>query len=901
MSVKVIRIYQLDGIVNAGLELKGGFFEIEVPAGPVAGGYINKRLGVEQLAELLGASPSTDGLSAEQVSAIVEDLLIQGTGITITRTTDGKLEIANSVSAGAVGAIPPEAPTAGDVNDIGDTFSFLPNPAYPSFAQYKVAGLPGVTGAVVLDGTNSYVQGPRIYIKVVGAVAKGGLAVYVAGSGNVPDGQVLTNAEAFTGAVIPPINNTTPDAPFPSYDPVTRVVTFSHALGTSELEYNRFGGTFTAYAPIQVDDAAHAGGEWKARVKAMVGRNASGTADSPAILAKTVANRIPVADAGQDLTVASGTTSVALMGTASDPDPGDTLTYAWRYVTGPNVPTGLPATTLNVVVSNLIAGVYQFGFRSTDNHGAQSVESYVLLTIPAATTPPITGVQPGVTAAGQSNSSGVAQQRRLTASQKGPFPKVRIHNDDTNAEEALQIGVNEAGLNGGLTQQEPRTDGAKIVGQLVNYYDGFGAERRFAELWQANKASNIAYLKLNVEHPTSTDNADLAAWRKTLFANYEREYNRQKANYAAQGKALQITHLLWNQGEADNNNVNYVAELNSLIQQFKDLFGNQDLKIMVVATRGVDNRYAAIRERQIAYVAQEPNATLYDDPNMTYLPQDGIHTDDPSMDRQGEAWYSFVTGTTPPPTSNPGYPISGASLIWSGLNYATRNGSLVKSGSNYSANAGDGFGVNLGLADTYLPANQAGSIKLTLANPKGVGAVLGWHTSTNLTSVFDAAYAFLTQPENNTISVYRAGNAPFTGLAATFSYQYRLNRDSQMIITIQASANGIDWSQPIAKFSQPDSRALYPITDVLAGHELQIPQAEGHVVYGSSGGSTPPTQGVANPAVFAVDATTTNANGYYTTSRRTTLGQVNRYWVIKDWQPVRQASFSRATTGQAAC
>jgi hypothetical protein len=204
MSIKVVRIYQLDGIVNADLELKGGFFEVEVPAGPVVGGYINKRLGMEQLAEVLGASPSTDGLSAEQVAEVVADLLVQGTGITITRTTDGKLEIASSVSAGAVGATQPDAPTVGVVDDIGDTFSFLPNPAYSSFAQYKVNGLPGVTGAVYLDGTNSYVQGPRIYIKVVGAVAKGGLAVYVAGSGNVPDGAVLTNDEAFTGVAVPP-------------------------------------------------------------------------------------------------------------------------------------------------------------------------------------------------------------------------------------------------------------------------------------------------------------------------------------------------------------------------------------------------------------------------------------------------------------------------------------------------------------------------------------------------------------------------------------------------------------------------------------------------------------------------------------------------------------------------
>lgn len=58
MGLKVIRIYQLDSIINARLEMGGGFFEVEVPAGPVAGGYQNKRLSYEQLAELLGGVTS---------------------------------------------------------------------------------------------------------------------------------------------------------------------------------------------------------------------------------------------------------------------------------------------------------------------------------------------------------------------------------------------------------------------------------------------------------------------------------------------------------------------------------------------------------------------------------------------------------------------------------------------------------------------------------------------------------------------------------------------------------------------------------------------------------------------------------------------------------------------------
>jgi hypothetical protein len=251
-----------------------------------------------------------------------------------------------------------------------------------------VNGLPGVTGAVALDSANSYVLGNRIYIKVVGAVPKGGLAVYVAGSGNVPDGAVLTNDTPFTGVVVPPVSNNTPDAPFPSYDPVTRVLTFQHALGTSELEYNRYGGTFTAYAPIQVDDSSHNAGEWKARVKAYAAgnRTASGTADSPAIAAKTVTvNQIPVVSAGQQITIQLPTNSVALMGSGSDPDPGDSVvSWAWRPVLGPNTPTGLPGTTQNLVVSNLIEGTYQIGLRGTDTHGAQSNEAFTVITVNAA-------------------------------------------------------------------------------------------------------------------------------------------------------------------------------------------------------------------------------------------------------------------------------------------------------------------------------------------------------------------------------------------------------------------------------------------------------------------------------------------------------------------------------------
>jgi hypothetical protein len=102
----------------------------------------------------------------------------------------------------------PAAPTLGQVDDKGDTFSFQPTVENPSFAQYKVAGLPQTTGTEWLNTANSYVQNGRVYVRVVGEVPAGGLAVYVGASGNVPDGQVLTNADRFTASSVP----TTPGA-----------------------------------------------------------------------------------------------------------------------------------------------------------------------------------------------------------------------------------------------------------------------------------------------------------------------------------------------------------------------------------------------------------------------------------------------------------------------------------------------------------------------------------------------------------------------------------------------------------------------------------------------------------------------------------------------------------------
>jgi hypothetical protein len=366
----------------------------------------NADIDKDDVLEIAWLTPGDLTAAGIRTASELNNLLEAGDGILITPTPKGKLRISCTVPAtGTQRTV--AAPTNGAVDDIGDTFSFLPNPAFPSFAQYKVNGLPGVTGAVVLDNTNSYVQGSRVYVKVVGPVAKSGLAVYVAGSGSVPDGAVLTNDEAFTGAIVSP-------TPTPGVT-LTAALAISAAsiMAGSALTFEVTAGGGTApysYAVKATNNATGAvtvlgssatgsftpqtGGTTyniDATVTDSAGKVVPAATRTVTVTAPQSVNQLPVANAGEDLTITQPTSSVALMGMASDPDAGDSLTYLWRPISGPNTPTGLPATTLNVVVSGLIVGTYQFGFQATDQKGGKSTEDFVVVTVKAAPTTPGTG------------------------------------------------------------------------------------------------------------------------------------------------------------------------------------------------------------------------------------------------------------------------------------------------------------------------------------------------------------------------------------------------------------------------------------------------------------------------------------------------------------------------------
>jgi hypothetical protein len=131
-----------------------------------------------------------------------------------------------------------------------------------------------------------------------------------------------------------------------------------------------------------------------ATVTDSAGKVAQAVTRTVQVTAAQAVNQIPVANAGQQLTIQLPTSSAALMGSGSDPDPGDSIAgWAWRQVTGPKLVTGMPSAAPNLVVSDATAvGTYQFGLVTTDTRGAQSNESFVVLTVIAAATAPATSL-----------------------------------------------------------------------------------------------------------------------------------------------------------------------------------------------------------------------------------------------------------------------------------------------------------------------------------------------------------------------------------------------------------------------------------------------------------------------------------------------------------------------------
>ncbi|MFT3675248.1 MAG: PKD domain-containing protein [Chitinophagaceae bacterium] len=111
--------------------------------------------------------------------------------------------------------------------------------------------------------------------------------------------------------------------------------------------------------------------------------NAGATATDIVTVTVNAANVVPVADAGNNITITLPVSTAVLDGTGSNDADGSITAYTWQQVSGPSTSTLSSATTARITVSNLIQGVYTYRLTVRDNDGATNTAT-VTVTVNAA-------------------------------------------------------------------------------------------------------------------------------------------------------------------------------------------------------------------------------------------------------------------------------------------------------------------------------------------------------------------------------------------------------------------------------------------------------------------------------------------------------------------------------------
>ncbi|TGE07718.1 PKD domain-containing protein [Hymenobacter fodinae] len=185
----------------------------------------------------------------------------------------------------------------------------------------------------------------------------------------------LTFTAPASGATVPVGTQLTLTATATDNVAVTAVEFLNGATGASLGQGAKNGNTYTL--PYTVTTA----GPLTLQAKASDAAGNVQIASVSITVQAPAGNVLPVANAGSDVTLQLPTNQVALMGTGTDSD-GTITAYAWSQITGPNNATGIPATSQNVVVSGLVAGIYQFRLTVTDDKNGQKSDD-VLVTVNA--------------------------------------------------------------------------------------------------------------------------------------------------------------------------------------------------------------------------------------------------------------------------------------------------------------------------------------------------------------------------------------------------------------------------------------------------------------------------------------------------------------------------------------
>jgi len=145
-------------------------------------------------------------------------------------------------------------------------------------------------------------------------------------------------------------------------------------------------GTITNAASAATPVTGLAAGIYKFELK--VTDNGGATArDTMQVTVNPAANIPPTANAGADQNITLPTNTVNLSGSGTDPD-GTISAYLWTKISGPAAGTLTNAASATTSVTGLVAGIYKFELKVTDNSGATAVATMQVIVF-APNLPPV--------------------------------------------------------------------------------------------------------------------------------------------------------------------------------------------------------------------------------------------------------------------------------------------------------------------------------------------------------------------------------------------------------------------------------------------------------------------------------------------------------------------------------
>ncbi|HEX2847695.1 MAG TPA: PKD domain-containing protein [Chitinophagaceae bacterium] len=110
--------------------------------------------------------------------------------------------------------------------------------------------------------------------------------------------------------------------------------------------------------------------------------------DTVTVTVNPGANQLPVANAGSNVVITLPVNSIIANGSGSyDPD-GSISTYVWTKVSGPSQFTIAAPTQKQTGINNLVAGIYKFELKVTDNRGGAGKDTLTVTVKPAVTGEP---------------------------------------------------------------------------------------------------------------------------------------------------------------------------------------------------------------------------------------------------------------------------------------------------------------------------------------------------------------------------------------------------------------------------------------------------------------------------------------------------------------------------------